>query len=207
MAGVTNKTITKRIKVTFAKRKELERKCQRNSMNWSDAGYWQGVGKKPNCYMKVQLHNTLSHTYYFPTDASALKWNLGWEKNIRYAGHIVTTVLTAAVTYGTKNPIIGMTVGTLAAIAKDELQASVPYPRMARGWSYEIIFEHNFKWSPDPMGQRELKQTVTVIIKDFNGKTVSNHSGSSKFKLDELPNGMGRALASKPSTRTYSDYK
>ncbi len=200
-----NGTITKPVKVTPEKRKKLERKC-RNKLNWSDGGDWIGSGQKPNCFMRENIRNSISHTYNFPTDAAATKWNLEWEKSIRYAGHLVTAALTAAVASVTSG-LAGIVVGTLAAITKDESQASIPYPRMARGWSYEIIFEHHFKWSPHPWGQRNLVQTVTTISRDFDGKIISNISSTRKYKLIELPDGLGRLLASAHSKKTSSDYQ
>lgn len=205
MTETIEKPIAKSIKVTSAKRKELERKC-RNKLKWSDGGHWMGTGHRPNCFMRENIRNAISHTYNFPTDEAARKWNLEWEKNIRYAGHIGTAALTAAVTL-TTGGFGGIAVGTLAAIAKDELQASITYPRMARGWNHEIIFEHHFKWSPHPWGQRILVQTVTVTSRDFDGKIINNVSSTKKYKLNELPDGLGRLLSSARSRKTSSDYK
>ncbi len=205
MTGTTEKPTTKPVRITPAKRKELEKKC-RNRLNWSDGGHWTGSGHKPNCFMRDNKRNSISHTYNFPTDKAAIKWNLEWEKDIRYTGHIGTAALTASVTLLTSG-FAGIFVATLAAITKDELQASIPYPRMARGWSYEIIFEHHFKWSPHPWGQRILVQTVTAISRDFNGKIVTNISNAKKYELIELPDGLGRLLASTRSKKTSSDYQ
>lgn len=205
MTETVEKAIAKPVKVTLQKRKKLERKC-RNKLNWSDGGNWIGTGHKPNCFMRENIRNSISHTYNFPTDVAAIKWNLEWEKNIRYAGHLGTAALTVAVT-SVRGGLAGIVVGILAAITKDELQASIPYPRMARGWSYEIIFEHHFKWSPHPWGQRKLVQTVTTISRDFDGKIINNISRTRKYKLIELPDGLGRLLASARSKKTSSDYQ
>lgn len=128
------------------------------------------------------------------------------KKILEYAGHLGTAALTVAVT-SVRGGLAGIVVGILAAITKDELQASIPYPRMARGWSYEIIFEHHFKWSPHPWGQRKLVQTVTTISRDFDGKIINNISRTRKYKLIELPDGLGRLLASARSKKTSSDYQ
>ena len=205
MTETIEKTITKSAKISFIERSKLERKC-RNKLNWDDAGNWNGSGKEPNCFIRENIKNSISHTYRFPTDEIATKWNLEWEKYIRYAGHLGTTALTVAVSTGIGG-IAAITVGTLAAITKDEVQASISYPRMARGWSYELIFEHDFKWSPHPWGQRVLIQKITTISRDFDDKVIRNISTIRKYSLAELPDGLGRLLASKPSKKTISDYK
>ncbi|WP_055733880.1 hypothetical protein [Agarivorans gilvus] len=132
--------------ITAAQRKQLETKCA-NRLNWTDGGHWIGRGKAPNCFVRQKSTSTKSHTYKFPTDESATRWNMEWEKTIRQAGHFGTALLTVGVTVATSG-FGGMAIGTLAAIAKDELQAQIPYPRMARGWTYELIFTHEFSYSP-----------------------------------------------------------
>ena len=194
----------KPVHVSLVTRQQLEIKCQ-NRLNWSDGGHWIGSGSKPNCFMSNNLKNSISHTYKFPSDNSAMKWNLEWEKIIRYSGHLGTAALTVAVSAATVG-IAGVAVGTLAAILKDELQASIPYPRMARDWSYEVIFEYHFKWSPHPWAQRELKQIITTISRDFDGKIVNRTASINKYKLADLPDGLGRLLASSPSNKTSSIY-
>lgn len=129
-----------------------------------------------------------------------------WEKLIRYTGHGGTAALTTAVGLALGG-IPGIIVGTVAAIAKDELQAKIPYPRMARGWSYELIFEHEFKWSPHPWGKKGLSQTVTTVIRDHKNMIQLKSSGTTKYSLDELPDGLSRMLASAPSKKTTSNYQ
>jgi hypothetical protein len=53
----------------------------------------------------------------FPTDESALKWNLAWEKFIRYSGHGGTAGLTDAVTIALGG-VPAAIPGTVAAITK-----------------------------------------------------------------------------------------
>ncbi len=192
-------------KLTSIERKQLELKCN-NRFNWSDSGNWIGTGRAPNCFIKDDINSVSSHIYRFPTDSSATKWNLEWEKAIRHAGHLGTALLTVGVSAITVG-MAGVAVGTFAAIVKDEFQALVPYPRMSRGWSYEIIFKYNFKWSPHPWGQRGLTQTIITISRDNEGKEVNQTSSASKYKLTELPDGLGRMLASALPKRTSSDYQ
>ncbi|HED32896.1 MAG TPA: hypothetical protein ENJ08_01580 [Gammaproteobacteria bacterium] len=204
MDEVTQRPVARLVKVSLTKLKELERKCH-NNLNWSDGGHWIGTGLKPNCFIKESLRNSITHTYNFPTDESAEKWNLEWEKLIRYAGHIGTAALTVAVTTLTGG-LAGIAVGTIAAIIKDETQAFIPYPKMSRGWSYELTIEYRFEYSPHPWGKRGLTQTTTAISRDFTGKVVSRTSTAQKFNLNEIPDGLGRSLASLRSKRTSSDY-
>jgi len=191
-------------KLTQVERNQLEQKC-RNRLNWTDGGHWNGTGKAPNCFIKDDLNSTSSHTYRFPTDASATKWNLEWEKTIRHMGHLGTALITVGVAAATVG-LAGVGAGMLAGVVKDEVQALIPYPRMSRGWSYEVIFKYHFKWSPHPWGQRELTQTVIAISKNHEGKEVGKTSSVKTYKLTELPDGLGRMLASTLPKRTNSDY-
>lgn len=129
-------------RLTPVQRRELEHAC-RNRLNWSDSGRWIGTGAAPNCFMRDALSNRLAHTLHFRSDPAATKWNLEWERVIRYGGHVATVGITVAVSLATSGSA-GIAVGALAAIMKDELQARVPYPRMARGWSYQLVLEHDF---------------------------------------------------------------
>ena len=187
-----------------AQRKELENKCH-NRLNWSDGGNWIGSGRKPNCFLKDEITNSRSHTYLFETDSAATNWNLEHEKAIRYTGHLATAGLTVAATLLTSG-MAAVAIGTIVAITKDEIQAAVEYPRMARGWSFEMIFEHSFKWSPHPWGQKGLTQKITLISRNFEGVIVRETSASRKYQLSELPDGLARAIASAPSIKTASTY-
>lgn len=196
---------TSTVEFTPAQRRELEVKC-RNRLNWSDGGYWIGSGPAPNCFQKETLTNRISHTIRFPTDAAANKWNSEWEKSIRYAGHVGTAVLTVTVTLATGGTIVPIIVGTAAAIAKDELQARIPYPRMERGWSYNLIFEHEFFWSAHPWGRKSFTQVATAIVRNHEKNEVKKSVMTSKFNLDELPDGIARTISAAPSRSTESVY-
>ncbi|MBT1064092.1 hypothetical protein KJY73_10935 [Bowmanella sp. Y26] len=185
-------------------RNELKRKCH-NQLNWSDGGHWVGVGRKPNCFINEQTSSRLTHTVKFPTDQSANRWNTEWETNIRYAGHIGTAALTTAVGLATGGAA-GIAVGTLAAIFKDELQAKIPYPKMYRGWSYQVEFVHQFKWSPHPWGQRELIQTISSKSINHEDKVVAEARSARRYKLDELPEDIARLLATAKFTSSVSEF-
>jgi hypothetical protein len=47
---------------------------------------------------------------------------------------------------------------------------------------------------------------MVTITKDHNQKEVSTTSSERKYKLSELPDGLGRMLASAPSKITSTDF-
>ncbi|OAN10963.1 hypothetical protein A3K86_18440 [Photobacterium jeanii] len=197
-------SVTRPVILDALSRQQLEKQCQ-NRMNWSDGGRWIGQGKAPNCAVKERHSRTLSHTYSFPTDELATKWNLEWEKRIRHMGHMGTAALTTGLTLMTGG-MVGITVGTIAAIVKDELQAGMGYPRMARGSSYEVIFKYEFQWSPYP-SQAFLLLTIETLGKNHQGDITYQTSGTRKYMLKDLPDGLGRRLAMAPSQKTQSEFK
>ena len=201
---IERKRPAKVVKLTETERSTLERKCN-SRLDWTDGGYWTGNDPAPDCDLEENMNNTISHIVTFPTDSAALKWNLEWEKLIRYAGHAGTAALTTVVGL-TLGGIPGIVIGTAAAITKDELQAEIPYPRMARGWGYELIFKHEFKWSPHPLGDKGFTQEVKSIIRDHNGKIQFQSSKTISYSTETLPDGLSRKLASVISRKTNSIY-
>lgn len=200
--AIVKKYPNKIVNLTEKERRLLEEKC-RNRLSWTDGGYWMGSGPSPKCRTEEIISNSISHTILFTTDADALKWNLGWEKFIRYSGHGGTAALTTAVGIAFGG-VPGIVVGTVAAIAKDELQARIPYPRVARGWSYELIFEHTYMWTPHPWNENGLTQVVTSIIRDHHKVIQLKTTKTMFYSLDELPDGLSRELASTLSRKTTS---
>ncbi len=128
-------------------------------------------------------------------------WNGG---QIRQGGYVPSAVLVNFVTLGA---LTGPVVGMLSNILQGEFLANVPYPRMARGWSYEIIFEYDFSWSPHPYFGRALTQRITGISRDHLSNEFGRHISNKKYALDQLPDGLGRFLASTPPKNTSSVYK
>ncbi len=98
------------VRLSANQRQQLERKC-RNRLNWSDTGYWIGNGPAPNCFQKERFSNSLEHIVKFSTDESALKWNLEFEKAIRYSGHVATVGLTVAVALATGGVLTSIVIG------------------------------------------------------------------------------------------------
>lgn len=201
MAG----TDTVNAKLTVAQMRELTRKCS-SRLNWSDGGHWIGKMPAPNCFQRDLVRNQLVHVLHFPDDDAARKWNLECEKMIRYAGHIGTAAMTVGVTLATGGVVAPIIVGLAAALAKDELQARVSYPRMARGWSYELILENEFFWSPHPWGRRSFFQKTSTISRNWENKEMEKWGYKTKYRLNELPDGVARTIASVPSRKTWSVY-
>lgn len=192
-------------RLSAEQRSELLRKCH-NRLNWSDSGNWIGSGPIPNCFQKERISNHLTHTLHFPTDDSAMKWNAEYEKAIRYTGHLATAGLTVAATLATGGVLTSIVVGIAAAVLKDEMQASVSYPRVARGWHYELTYQNEFLWSPHPWGRRCFTQGVIAIARDWEGAEKYRAVSKTTYNTDELPDGLARTIASARSRASESNY-
>ena len=53
----------------------------------------------------------------------------------------------------------------------------------------------------------EIKQKMTRIIRNSENTITNQSTNIKKYKLSELPDGLGRLIASSPSRKTTSDYK
>ncbi|BED89168.1 hypothetical protein PspMM1_16360 [Pseudoalteromonas sp. MM1] len=190
--------------LSLKERKELEIKCS-NRLNWTDGGNWMGRGKAPNCMVKERIKSKSSHTLLFPTDLSANKWNSEWEKTIRHGGYIASALLGLATGF-IATATASFSVSVLSGIVLGETQASIEYPKMERDWSYEVIFEYDFSWSPHPFSGRTLTQTITGVSKNHLGQQVKLNKNIQKYELNQLPDGLGRLLASSPPKITTSVY-
>lgn len=180
-----------------AERERVKQLCN-NRLNWTDGGHWNGGGVAPDCFQKTTLRGTWTIEYEFPTDAAAFKWNAEWDKLILRSGHFLTAAITVIVTVKTGG-LGGIAVGTLAAMTKDELQAKVPYPKVARGWKYRVIFSHVFQWSPHPWGENSFSQEVAGTTYDYQGKQQWHTVNRVDFDLDSFPEHLAIELASMPA--------
>ena len=197
--------ISKHVLLNPAEKAKLKKACS-NRLNWSDGGHWIGTGKAPNCFANTHLSSEISHTYRFPTDASANRWNMEWEKNIRYMGHFGTVGLTIAL------GVMGGSWGAASAaiflpIMKDELQAKIPYPKMARGWNYQVTTKYQYQWSPHPLGTNGFTISTRAIIRDHQNQVIKQKQFKEHYLLDDLPDGLAEQLASQTSRNTTSDYR
>ena len=102
-------------------------------------------------------------TVLFPTDASALKWNTRHETQIRQGGHLATAAVATLVALlgGPASLVTGIVLGTTAAIVKDELQARVWYPRVARGW--QLTIDHVCVYEQYPGSRFSVDATYTIF--------------------------------------------
>ena len=195
---------SKQVTLSHGEKLALESLCN-NRLNWTDGGHWNGSGREPNCSVFETHKSQHTLTINFPTDASANKWNAEKEKAIRYTGHAATPAIAigvAAITTGG----IGLAVGIAASILKDEVQAKVPYDRVARGWQYIITTQNHYSWSPHPMGKKSFDVTTHIVVKDYQGSIISDRTSRVSYRLDELPTGVAKKIASTPSTNKVVDF-
>lgn len=181
--------------LSAAARKRLKQQCN-NRANWSDGGNWIGSGAPPTCSGK-RLTGSSTIIYTFPTDNAAFKWNAEWEKSIRQTGHLATGV--AAVTVGlVTGGWGGVGVGIVASIVKDELQAQVSYPKVARGWTYSFTVTHIYKWSPHPYGKSGYIQEYTGFA--YDTEQTPHYKSLTKVGMgfDSFPEALAMKLASAP---------
>ena len=107
-----------RLVLSSSAKKKLELQCA-NRLNWSDGGRWIGYGQAPDCFKKEVVRCQKTQVFNFPTDESATRWNLDWERVIRHGGHIGTVAMSLALGFITSEAI-GLAAGMIAGMAKDE---------------------------------------------------------------------------------------
>lgn len=83
MSAVNTQAKSRAVHLTYADKQKLEQLCSDRS-NWTDGGYWMGIGKEPNWFITEKHISTLKITFSFPTDTSAFAWNKHCEDAIRY---------------------------------------------------------------------------------------------------------------------------
>lgn len=187
-----------------AKPHALDTKKCNNRLNWTDGGHWIGIGPAPNCFHSSTSTGSMTLRYTFPSDASAFKWNKEWERQIRYVGHAATAVITAIVAL--KTGAGGILVGTLAGILKDELQARVPYPQVAKGWSFVLHISHTLTSSPHPRAKSSFFQEVSGT--SFDPQRARHYHAVRRRELDlaTFPESLARELASMPGQTRHIVY-
>lgn len=139
----------------------------------------------------------------FPSVPSARKWNALQETTIRRNGHLVTAALGIALFYLTRSPAVGIAV----AIAKDEIQASVWYPRMSAGWTLRREFE--FRYQQFPVGRFEIHLT-DVVMDEAGREQDRNTYAAARFTVDDfngLPEQVARTLMTDLELRTVKTFR
>ena len=58
---IERKRLAKVVKLTETEQNTLERKCH-NRLSWTDGGHWMGSGTAPDCKLKENIKNAISHT-------------------------------------------------------------------------------------------------------------------------------------------------
>ena len=148
---------------------------------------------------------------HFPTDQAADKWNKRLETQIRHLGHLGTAVMTVIVTLATKNPAIGIGVGTGTAIGKDELQARIEYPYARRGWRIEVLSTTTYE-------QNALSKDYIVFSYGYVGY---NHQGVQQYRkkgllggrievgqeMNRIPKDVALQMVARSSKTTQINYK
>jgi hypothetical protein len=173
-------------------------KCH-NRLNWSDGGHWQGIGPDPNCFDRLRLTSGVKWIYEFADDESAFAWNGAWQRVMLRIGHFVTAATTAIVALTTKSFLISTAVGTLAAIFKDEVQARIPYPKVARGWKYIFVWKHMVALDPHPWSTtKEFEQEVTGTVVNLKGEVT--YQVVSHLKFNNFPRNLAIELATLPDS-------
>ncbi len=128
-----------------------------------------GSTLRPKHLVCVQGH-TVSHdstlVLRFPSNESANSWNKMHEDRIRVGGHVVTVALAVAVWVSAGSAKAAIIAGGSASILKDEAQATVWYPKVARGWSISRKFRFRYQQFP----HQYLNVRLTDLIFDERGE-------------------------------------
>ena len=178
--------------------KELRRLC--SSPERELASTWRAEHLK--CLESRETRRAGRLKILFPSDAAAIKWNTRHETQIRHGGHLVSAGVTTLVTIlgGPAGPAAGIAVATLAAIVKDEIQAKVWYPRVARGWTLTI--DHVCSYRQFPTARLFIDATYTVI--DHKDR-LQDQRAAAKCTLEVgdpngVPDEVARRLVTRPTT-------
>jgi len=78
---------------------------------------------------------------------------------------------------------------------------------MFRGWSYELTYSNTFNWSAHPWGQRDFKQEITGVIRDYQQKVTEKRPSVSQYSFDEMPERVAGMIVTSPSKRIQSTYR
>lgn len=187
--------------MTKAEAEKLRRQCG-NRLNWTDGGHWIGTGPEPSCFRRASVSSTMTVVLKFPTDAAAFKWNTEHEKRIRYSGYVVGAGITFALGLATSGWGWGAAgaIDTIADVFQGEVLARFPYPKVARGWSYTLVFTHTYNQPAAVSGRyATFLQLRTGTVRDQNGKTQWTCSGKSEYTTDSFPDSVARHLVSTPN--------
>lgn len=194
------------VRLSPIEKKKLEDLCS-NRLNWTDGGYWMGRGKEPNCSISINTSVYHIRTIKFPTDELANKWNDKMEQDIRlltHTGSALTSILIFPLA-----PITSLVVGNILGIMQSEIIAAIGYPKMERGWSFEIHRKYEYFWSPHPFSPSHFIIHVKFISRNHLNEIKQEFEQTQKFKPDDLPQEMiDRVMATNNTNKTviYQPY-
>lgn len=183
---------------------KLMKQC-RSSLNWTDGGYWMGSGPEPNCFRRsTVVTNKMETLTKFPSDESANAWNDEWETLLRRKSYITgfaVGLLTAALSYG-------VAVSSALAIALEESAARRGYPRVERGWSYQLVVTHTYtQHSPHTGRQPTFTQSSVGTVRSHLNTVKSTHSSSREYSTENFPDSLARTIAAMPNSRKVIVYQ
>lgn len=117
------------------------------------------------CFRTTVTTKRVSVHISFPDDAAANRWNVMHETRIRVGGHIGTIALTAVLTYATGGMgwLTASSIGAGGAVLKDEIQATVWYPKVFRNWTLQR--DYALTYQPG----RSLRVDWTDVLRDARG--------------------------------------
>lgn len=122
--------------------------------------------KHLKCFEPHVVTTSVALVIHFNNHEDAKNWNLMNEKRIRTSGHMATVALATLVALIGNSVVTGITVGATTAIAKDEIQANVWYPRVEKNWTLTRTYLFNYQQFPS----RYFTMQWTDIIRDENGE-------------------------------------
>lgn len=136
--------------------------------------------KHLQCFEPHIATNDIEVIILFEKHENAEKWNKMHAARIRKAGHMATVALSALVGLLSKTYSASFAVGSTTAIAKDEIQSRIWYPKMFEGWTLTRCYKFRYEQFP----HQKFFITWTDVIKDKPGKEMEkrNH-GQSHFTV------------------------
>jgi hypothetical protein len=162
--------------MTTEELRELKRMC-------NDPFLELGMTLRPKhleCFESRVATHRIKTIILFENHEDAEKWNKMHEDRIRKGGHLATIALAALVcsisgSYG------AMVVTTsVIAIAKDEVQARIWYPRVFNGW----VLTRQFNFSYEQYPRQHFFMYWTDLIQDETGKEVEKRQhGQTNFEV------------------------
>lgn len=205
MPTAISQTKSRSVHLTLADKQKLEQLC-RDRTNWTDGGYWMGVGKEPNCFVNEKHVSTLKIIFSFPSDTSAFAWNKKCEDVLRYKGYVSSAALSVLIGIATDG-VYGIVAGIISSIFKSEAEARVKYPQMARGWKFILTIKRTYHWTPHPLEQRTFTLDTTGEGYDEHGQLKYKSRSIDKYNFDKISEKVAKIVSTIPSKTINIVYK